>query len=164
MNLTAQHSDLGYEGSASPESNNLIAAVSVQLPLFIGGSTSARSATLYAESDATRYDYERLKQEIIRETRNAQLNVETGSARILAAQQAQRAAVKSRQAAERAFDLGVFSAVDLLERVRDEFRARCDLLHSQYSYITQQLLLYRWSGALDESDIIRANHLLSGGQ
>jgi outer membrane protein len=164
MNLTAQHSDLGYEGNASPESNNLIAAVSVQLPLFSGGSTSSRSAALYAESDATRYDYERLKQEIIRETRNAQLNVETGSARILAAQQAQRAAVKSRHAAERAFELGVFNAVDVLERVRDEFKARRDLLRSQYSYITQHLLLYRWSGVIDESDILRTNDLLSRGQ
>lgn len=161
INLTAQHSDLGYEGNPSPESNNLIAAVSIQLPLYSGGSTSARSAALYAEKDAASHDYERLKREVIRETRNAQLKVETSPARIKAAEQAEQAAIKSRQAADRAFELGALNAVDVLERVRDEFRARRDLLSSHYGYVTQLLLLYRWSGMLEEADILRTNNLLT---
>lgn len=160
LNLSAQRSDLGYEGNPTPQSTNLIAAVGVQMPLYSGGSTSARSSALYAEKDAASYEYERLKREVIRETRAAQLKVETAPARIHAAQQAQQAAIKSRLAAERAFELGVFNAVDVLERVRDEFRARRDLLRSQYNYVTQLLLLYRWSGTLDEKDLRRCNELL----
>lgn len=160
LNLTAQRSDLGYEGNPSPESTNLIAAVGIQLPLYGGGSTSARSAAASAEKDAASHDYERLRREVIRETRSAQLKVETSPARIQAAEQAQQAAIKSRQAAERAFELGVLNAVDVLERVREEFGARRDLLGSQYSYITQLLLLYRWSGTLSPDDLQRASALL----
>jgi len=161
LNLTAQRSDLGYEGNPSPESTNLIAAVGIQLPLYSGGSTRARSAALQAEQQAASHDYERLRREIIRQTRNAQLKVETAPARIQAATQALQAAIKSRQAAERAFELGVFNAVDVLERVRDEFRSRRDLLRSQYNYITQLLLLYRWSGTLSEQDLRNTTALLS---
>jgi outer membrane protein len=161
LNLTAQRSDLGYEGNPSPESTNLIAAVGIELPLYTGGSTRARSAALQAEQQAARHDYERLRREIIRQTRDAQLKVETAPARIHAAAQALQAAIKSRQAAERAFELGIFNAVDLLERVRDEYRSRRDLLRSQYSYITQLLLLYRWSGTLGNEDIINVSALLT---
>lgn len=161
LNLSAQRSDLGYEGNPTPQSTNLIAAVGIQVPLYSGGSTSARSAALYAEKDATSYEYDRLEREVVRETRAAQLKVETAPARIHAAQQAQQAAIQSRQAAERAFELGVFNAVDVLERVRDEFRARRDLLRSHYSYVTQLLLLYRWSGTLDEEDFRRCSELLT---
>lgn len=162
LNLTAQRSDLGYEGNPSPQSTNMIAALGIQVPLYSGGSINARSAALHAEADAASYDYERLKREVIRETRDALLKVETSPARIDAAKQAQQAAIKSRQAAERAFELGAMNAVDVLERVRDEFQTRRDLLRSQYDYLTQLLLLYRWSGTLDEADLRNSSDLLTG--
>lgn len=160
LNLSAQRSDLGYEGNPSPESTNLIASVAIQVPLYAGGSIRARSAALHAEKEAAGFDYERIRREVIKETRAAQLVVETSPARIRAALQAQQAAVKSRQAAERAFELGIFNAVEVLERVRDEYQARRDLLRSRYTYVTQLLLLYHWSGILEESDIRSANSLL----
>lgn len=161
LNLSAQRSDIGYEGNQSPKNSTLIATIGIQIPIYSGGSTSARSATLYAEKDAESYEYERLKRQIIRETRAALLQIETAPARIQAAEQAQNAAIQSRQAAERAFELGVLNAVEVLERVHDEFRARRDLLRSNYSYITNLLLLYRWSGTLNEQDIYNSNQLLT---
>lgn len=162
LSLSAQRSDIGYEGNPTPESTTMVAAVGIQVPIYSGGSTTARSSALYADKDAASFDYERLKREIIRETQTASRNVNTAPERIRAAQQALQAAEKSRQAAERAFDLGVLNAVDVLERVRDEFRARRDLLSSHYSYITNLLLLYRWSGTLNEQDIRHSSALLNG--
>lgn len=161
LNLSAQRSDIGYEGNATPQSTSLVAALGIQIPIYNGGSTSARTAALSSEMDASTHEQERLRREVARQTRAALLKVEAAPTRIRAAEQAQAAAIKSRQAAERAFELGVFNAVDVLERVRDEFRARRDLLRSQYSYITQLLLLYRWSGTLDEEDVRHCNELLT---
>ncbi len=161
LSISAQRSDIGYEGNQAPQSTTYIAAVGIQVPIYSGGSTSARSAALYSEKDAESYEYERLKRQVIRETRAALLKVETGPSRIQAAEQAQNSAIKSRQAAERAFGLGVLNAVQVLERVSDEYQARRDLLRSHYNYITNLLLLYRWSGTLSEEDLRNSSQLLT---
>lgn len=162
LTLSAQRSDIDYESNPTPEKDTLIASIGIQVPLYSGGSTTARSSALYAEKDAASYDYERLKREVVRETQTALLNVKTGPERIKAAEQSLHAAEKSRQAAEKAFELGVYNAVEVLERVRDEFRARRDLLRSHYTYITNLLLLYRWTGTLSEHDIRHSSALLEG--
>ncbi|MOA64750.1 outer membrane channel protein [compost metagenome] len=56
------------------------------------------------------------------------------------------------------------NAVDVLDRVKEEFRARRDLFQAQYNFITSLLVLHRWSGRLDDVDIRRANDWLVSSQ
>jgi outer membrane protein len=160
LNLSAQRSDIGYEGSLSPQSTTLMALVGIQIPLFSGGATHARSTARYAEKMAAEQDYERQKREVIRQVRAMRHKVDAGNSRIQASLKAKHAAEKSRQAAERAFELGVFTAVQVLERIQDEYRAHRNLLQAKYSHINNILMLYRWSGALTSDDIQRGNDLL----
>lgn len=45
LNLMAQRSDIGYEGALAPRSDNLVASLDLQMPLYSGGTTRARVST-----------------------------------------------------------------------------------------------------------------------
>ncbi|MOA47384.1 Outer membrane protein TolC precursor [compost metagenome] len=97
---------------------------------------------------------------MVRETRAAYYNTEASLSRITAGRTAQASAEKARQATERAFELGVMNAVDVLNTIQEEYRARRDLLQAQYDFIMSELVLRRWSGTLVDDDIRKANEWL----
>ncbi len=163
LSLSAQRSDIGFEGAAAPKTDTYVAAIGLSLPLYAGGSTRARVAATLAEQEVAEQDYELLRRQVIREIRATYQDVQSGLPRIKAARLAMQSETKSREAAERAFELGAMTAVDVVERVQQEFRSRRDFLKAQYGYLTSVLMLHRWSGRLDEADIRRANDLLAAG-
>ena len=160
LDISAQRSDIGYEGTLTPRSDTYVASLGVQIPLYSGGSTQARVASLYAELDAAQQEHEALRRQIVRETRTAYLNLAASLDRVSALQLAWSSAEKSRTATEQAFAYGVMNAVDVLNSIEMEFRAKRDFLQSQYNYITSLLVLYRWSGRLGDQDIRAVNDWL----
>lgn len=160
LNLTGQRSDIGYENSPNPRTDTYVASVGVQVPIYSGGSTSARTSSMYEQLMAAEHTYESARRQLVRETREAYYSAETSLSKITAGRTAQTSAEKARQAAERAFELGVMNAVDVLDTVKEEYRARRDLLKSQYDFITSVLVLRRWSGSLVDEDIRKANEWL----
>ena len=160
LNLSGQRSDIGYENSRNPRTDTYVASVGVQVPIYSGGSTSARTSSMYEQLMAAEHTYEAARRQLVRETREAYYGAETSLGRIVAGRTAQTSAEKARQAAERAFELGVMNAVDVLDSVKEEYRARRDLLKAQYDFITNLLVLHRWSGTLVDEDIRRANEWL----
>ncbi len=55
------------------------------------------------------------------------------------------------------------NAVDVLTSVRNEFRARRDLLKTQYEFVTNVLTLNRWAGKLPAESVESVNGWLSPG-
>ncbi|MDF2074316.1 TolC family protein [Pseudomonas mendocina] len=160
FDINAQRSDIGYEGAMAPRSETYVASLGLQIPLYSGGSTQARVGSLYAELDAAQQEHEALRRQIVRETRTAYFNIEASLSRVAALEFALASAEKSRSATEQAFSYGVVNAVDVLNGIEMEFRAKRDLLQSQYNFITSLLMLYRWSGRLSEADVRRVNSWL----
>jgi len=160
LNLTAQRSDIGYEGTLTPRSENLIASLDLQVPLYSGGSTSARVSASQSDKDAAQQELEALRRQVIKETRTAYLGMSAELSRIKATRRALESAEKSRLATEKAFGYGVKNAVDVMDSIKDEFRARRDFYQSQYSFVTSLLVLHRWSGRLGDGDIQKANEWL----
>ncbi|MGN8275630.1 TolC family protein [Pseudomonas sp. SMN5] len=160
LNLTAQRSDIGYEGTLTPRSENLIASLDFQVPLYSGGSASARVSASQSDKDAAQQELEALRRQVIKETRTAYLGMSAELSRIKATRRALESAEKSRLATEKAFGYGLKNAVDVLDSIKDEFRARRDFYQSQYSFVTSLLMLHRWSGRLGEGDIQRTNEWL----
>lgn len=161
LNLTAQRSDIGYEGSLNPRTDSYVGSLDVQIPLYSGGSTSARVSSLYGDKEVAEQELEALRRQVERETRVAYLSLNSGISRIKATRQALDSASKSRVATEKAFGFGVKNAVDVLDSIQEEFRARRDLSQAYYKYITSLLVLHRWSGRLSDADIRAANDWLA---
>lgn len=164
LNLTAQRSDIGYEGSLTPRSDNLVASLDLQMPLYSGGSTSARISSSESDKETVQQEVEALRRQVVKETRTAYLGMTAELSRIKATRRALESAEKSRIATEKAFGYGVKNAVDVLDSIKDEYRARRDFYQSQYRFVTSMLVLHRWSGRLGDEDIRKANEWLVAPQ
>ncbi|WP_434630676.1 TolC family protein [Pseudomonas sp. Z1-29] len=160
LNLTAQRSDIGYEGALTPRTDNLVASLDLQVPLYSGGSTRARVSSSESDKEVAQQELEALRRQVIKETRTAYLGMTAELSRIKATRRALESAEKSRIATEKAFNYGVKHAVDVLDSIQEEFRARRDFYQSQYRFVTSLLVLHRWSGRLADEDIRKANDWL----
>lgn len=159
--LGAQRSDFAYENVPSPQTDTYSANVSIQIPLYSGGSTTARVEGLYGARDAAEQEYEAIRRQVIKETRTAFMKSASDLSKIASSHRALESAIKSREANERSLSLGVATAVDVLNAVQQEYSARRDYLKAQYDFVTNQLVLLRWRGGLAEADIHKINDWLS---
>lgn len=162
LSLSAQRSNIGYESAQNPRTDTYVASVGVTLPLYAGGSTGARVASSDELLTAAEQDMEASRREVVRQTRTAYLTTESSQQRINASRTALVSARKSREASEHAFERGLKTAVDVLDSVRIEYRARRDLLKAQYDFILNLLALQRWSGSNLDVDIRRTTAWLAG--
>jgi len=157
LNLSAQRSDVGYDNTLAPRSDSYVASLGVQIPIYSGGSTSARSRALYNDKLSTEQQMEAVRREVVKETTSAYLTAQASVEKIRASRNALESAEKSSAAAERGFEFGVVNAVDVLTAVQNEYKARRDLLKAQYDFITNLLVLNRWAGALSEQSVGAVN-------
>lgn len=160
MGLSAMRSEIGYQNSLTPRTDTYVASLEVQVPIFSGGSTSARVSSSYEDLMSAEHDLEAMRRQVMRETRTAFYGIETGLGKISASRKALASAEKSRAAAEKAFGFGVMNAVDVLNTVKEEYVARRNLLKSQYDFIMSTMVLRRWSGTLVEDDVRKINEWL----
>lgn len=157
LNLTAQRSDVGYDNTLAPLSDSYVASVGVQIPLYSGGSTSARVRALYNDRLATEQELEAIRRQVVKETTSAYLTAQSSVERIRASRNALESAEKSSVAAEKGFQYGVVNSVDVLTSVQNEYTARRDLLKAQYDFIINLLVLNRWAGRLSEQSVENVN-------
>lgn len=160
LNLNAQRSDIGYEGTLTPQSSNLVASLDLQVPLFSGGSTRGRVVASEGDRDAVQQELEALRRQVVKETRSAYIGITAGLSRIKASRRALASAKASRKATEISLRYQQKDTSDVLESIKKEFRARRDLYQSQYKFVTNLLVLHRWSGRLADADIRKANDWL----
>lgn len=154
---TAQESDIGYENTLVPQTETYVVGVGIQIPLFSGGSVSARVTSLYGALTEAQQNYEAVRREVVKETRTAFMSTRASVSKVSATEKALLSALRAREAAEKAFGYGVNNAVDVLNAVREEYSARRDYLQSQYSFIMGWLVLNRWGGTLDAEQVQEAN-------
>ncbi len=163
LNLSAQQTDEGYNNSAVPRTDSYVAGVNVQIPIYSGGSTSARVRGLYQDQLTTEQQLIATRRQVAKETTNAYLTADSSVVSLRANRKALISAEKSRIAAEKAFAYGVVSAVDVLTATQNEFTVRRDLLRTQYDFITNLFILNRWAGKLSSESVESVNAWLSSG-
>jgi outer membrane protein len=164
FSLGAQQSDVGYDNTQTPRSDSYVATFGVQVPIYSGGSTSARVRGLYDEQLAAEQEVEGVRRQVVKETTNSYLTAQSSVEKIRANQNALSSAKQSSVAAQKAFTYGVVNAVDVLTAVQNEFKARRDLLKSQYDFITNLFILNRWAGKLSEDSVDSVNVWLGGNE
>lgn len=160
LNLSSQRSDVGYDNVTAPRTNSLIASVNVTVPLYSGGSTSARAQGLYNDLLSSQQHYEATRRELVKQSTSAYLTLQASSNKIGALHQALHAAHESRQASEVMFERNLINAVDMLNAVQQEYSARRDLLQTHYDFVINWLMLSRWAGAFNAQSIYDVNYWL----
>lgn len=161
FSLSGQQSDVGYDNTQTPRSDSYVATLGVKVPLYSGGSTSARVRGLYDDQQVAEEQLEGVRRQVVKETTNAYLTAQSSVEKIRASRNALSSASQSSIAAQKAFTYGVVNAVDVLASVQNEFKARRDLLKAQYDFVINLFALNRWAGKLSEGSVASVNAWLS---
>lgn len=163
LTLSAQQTNEGYNNSQVPRTDNYVAGIGVQVPLYSGGSTSARVRGLYQDQITAEQQLESVQRRVVKEITSAYLTANSSAEKINASRHALASAQLSRVATEKGLSYGMVNAVDVLTSVRNEFRARRDLLKTQYDFVTNVLTLNRWAGKPPAESVENVNAWLSPG-
>lgn len=161
MNLSAQNTNEGYNNALAPRTDSYVAGLQLSVPIYSGGSTSARARGLYQEQLSAEQQLEATRRQVVKETTNAYLTADSSVEKIRANRNALSSAEQSSIASTKAFEYGVVNAVDVLTSVQNEFKARRDLLKTQYDFITNLFILNRWAGKLSADSVESVNVWLS---
>jgi outer membrane protein len=164
FSLSGQQSDVGYDNTQTPRSDSYVATLGVKVPLYSGGSTSARVRGLYDDQQVAEEQLEGVRRQVVKETTNAYLTAQSSVEKIRASRNALSSASQSSIAAQKAFTYGVVNAVDVLASVQNEFKARRDLLKAQYDFVINLFALNRWAGKLSEGSVASVNAWLSADE
>lgn len=158
--LSAQRSDVGYDNVASPQRDTQYIGVDISLPVFAGGSTSARVREAWAQYYIAREEEEQARREVLRRTRGAWLNTRSSRQRIDSAQLSVNSATKSYEAMSKSFTYGTVTSSDVLSALHGQTRAQRDYQDALYSYLVNWLALKRESGGLIADDLQQLNDWL----
>ncbi len=160
LQLSSQKSNIGYENSLSSRTESNVAALRIKIPIYSGGSTSARSDAEYEGLVVTQQELEAARRQVLKEVRIAAMNTESYGLKIQAAETALKSSSKALEAAETNYRYGVKIIVDILDRAREKYSAQRDLMQAKYSFLLSYVILKRWTGTLSEEDIVEVNKLL----
>jgi len=161
--LSGQRSDVGYDNQVSPQRDTTYIGVDINLPLFSGGSTSARVRGAWSEYYLAREEEEAARREVLKLTRGAWLNTRSSRKRIDSAALSVKSAGKSYEAMSKSFSYGTVKAADVLVALHIRTRAERDFQDALYSYVVNWLRLKRESGSLQAADLQLLNEGLMGG-
>ena len=155
-----QTSDIGYDNQQSPKRDTQYIGVDVTIPIYSGGSTSARVREAWAGYYIAREEEEAARREVLKRTREAYLNTRSSRKRIDAAQASVKSSTKAYEAMSKSFTYGTVTAADVLSALHARTRSERDYQTALYTYITNWLALKRAGGLLESADLQQVNSWL----
>jgi outer membrane protein len=149
-----QDSNIGFENAPVAQNDNTYLGLDVSIPLFAGGSNRAAVSEAHSQQLIAEYQLQQEQLEASERVRNAYLQVQSSELRTAAAQKLLESTTLSATAAQRGFELGTVTNVDVLNALRDQFRAQRDLQRTRYEHVIYNLVLKRESGILTAEDML----------
>jgi outer membrane protein len=156
-----QQSNIGFENIPLSRAETNYVGIDVQMPLFSGGSARAGVREAQAQRNIAENELLQVQLDIVEQTRTAYLQVKSGEARIAAARVLAESTDTAYTAMQRGFELGTVTTVEVLNALRDRFRAERELQITRYDHITANLILRREAGTLGSADILDVSRMLN---
>lgn len=154
--------DTEINGNSSfPKTDSSSIGVTLNVPIYSGGATSARTAQARYLYVAASEDLELAYRSTVRSVRSSYNDVLAATSTIRALEQAVVSAQSALKATEAGFDVGTRTIVDVLNSTRNLFDARRNLAGARYDFITSVLELKRAAGSLTEQDLVDINRGLT---
>jgi outer membrane protein len=147
--------------AAADRFNTYSLQLTVDVPLYSGGRTSANVDSAKFNFVANSENRERIHRSVVRSVRSNYNDVKAAISRIKAFEQAVLSAESALNATEAGFDVGTRTIVDVLNSTRNLFDARRNLSGVRYGYIVSVLSLKLAAGSLTEQDVLDINQGLT---
>lgn len=135
-------------------------SLQLRIPLLTGGRVNALVSQARAQAQSSTESLVAQERATTQQTRDGYRGVEASISRANALRQALVSTQKSAEATEAGFRAGTRTSVEVLQALRDTYRARSDYAGARYDYIINSLNLKAASGTLSEKDIIAINRFL----
>jgi len=133
----------------------------LRLPILTGGRINSQVAQARAQARASEQQLLAQERTTTQQTRDAYRGVQASISRVRALRQALVSTQQSAEATDAGFRAGTRTSVDVLQALRDTFRAQSDYAGARYDYIINTLNLKAASGILSESDLYAINRFLA---
>ncbi len=160
--LTQAYQEDGVLG-VEIETRTGVIGLQLNLPLYQGGAISSRTREAIALHDRAARELEDTRRLAAQETREAYLGVSTGIAEVDALRQAVTSTELQVESSALGYQVGVRTAVDVLNAETLLAAARRDLIQSIYNTVLSQLRLQAAIGRLVRADLEGVNNLLDKG-
>ena len=158
---TAKETDKGGGSSGAFESNNDYIGIELNIPIFIGGNTYYNSKKASFLEEEARYNLIKKKREVVKETRQAFLNLKSSISKVKASKKALESNELSVQYNKAGFEVGTRSTTDVLLALKDSFKAKKNYSKSKYDYLMSKLRLKQSIGTLSIDDVKVVNSWLN---
>lgn len=155
--------DAGYlKGSFLPDVKDRqeTAGLYISIPLYLGGSISARSAQAEAAAKVRKQTLTSLSDQVKVATRSAFLALRDSVAITAAAEQAMESARLSMEATKKGYEVGERNIIDLMDTAEDYYKARKRYFVSLYKHLLARIELKTAAGVVSVNDIESINSLL----
>ncbi len=149
-----QDSNVGFDNASVDRADSTYLGLDVSIPLFAGGSNRAAVSEAYSQQRIAEYQLQQEQLEASERVRSAYLQVQSSELRTEAARKLVESTVLSATAAQRGFELGTVTNVDVLNALRDQYRAERDLQRTRYEHVIYSLLLKQETGILTAEDML----------
>ena len=133
------------------------ATLSLSVPIFSGGATTARTSQARHGFVSASEERERVHRSVVKDVRSNYFDVTAAISRIKALEQAVVSAESALKATEAGFEVGTRTIVDVLNSTRNLYDAKRNLSSARYGYITSVLSLKLAAGTLSETDVSEIN-------
>lgn len=127
--------------------------ISLDVPIYSGGGTSARSRQAYAQYTQAQEIYNKTQRDVIQGARASHLSVETGVARVQARKQAIVSSQSALEATQSGYEVGTRNLVEVLLAQRNLYQARRDYSDALFDYIIDTVKLREVAGMLTPADV-----------
>ena len=161
------YSDSNKDGDLATDSNNTTgtsATVTLSLPIFSGGRTSARRQQAANEQLVAKETVNQVERSVVQTTRSLHQRVNTGVATVHARQQAIISNESALEATKAGYDVGTRNLVNVLDAQRRVYEAKRNFLNALYEYVLTGLELKQAAGTLGADDIIQLDKWLNKEQ
>jgi outer membrane protein len=154
LSASAGSSDTDSYGTSTADRYNTYGlGLTVSVPIYSGGRTTANVDSAKYSFIANSEERERIHRSVIRSVRSNYNDVKAAISRIKAFEQAVVSAESALKATEAGFDVGTRTIVDVLNSTRNLFDARRNLSAVRYGYVTSMMSLKLAAGTLSEQDV-----------
>ncbi|MDD5391629.1 MAG: TolC family outer membrane protein [Thiothrix sp.] len=155
LDLYANHtgSYLDNDVYKNRRTNDSAIGLSVSVPLYTGGATSSKIREAQDKFQQAQQEYDLQGSQTEQQTRSAFLTVQSSISQVEANKQALAAAETAAEATQAGFEVGTRTAVDVLNSLRNVFKARRDYASARYTYLQSTLTLRQAAGTLNDKDV-----------
>jgi len=163
-NLQAKVTDSdysGYAGNAYNDNTNTRIGVSVSVPLYSGGTTSAQVSEARFKQTSAQQAFRDSREQARLNARIQVRSVERGESLIAALREAVKSNASFLEAAEEGYKVGLKNLLEVLTARSNLFNARRNLIEAMHGQVLNRLNLEATVGDLKADDLVKYDALMT---